>query len=383
LSSEFHHTPSVETSLDAADTECPRHIVFLSKAWASFCPGREFPVRAIASVRTAIIAITFAGTLRADYRFVAVNYPGQPGTVLTAINATGLIAGDAYNASSTLQVVFFTDTRSNIGPSFQYPGAAYTQSSGIDNAGDVVGQYIDFAHGVAYLRSAAGVFTSLPLPVPFPLSLFPSGQAISGNGAIVLSASNDPHLFFRAANGSYTSVVVPGVSTAVTGIDNAGNVVGVYVTAPQSFISFFRDANGVFQTIQVPGAMSTQVAGMNNLGQAVGTYFDNGRAGHGFLWRGGSDFTLIDYPGASSTFASGINDSGVIVGSYIGGATIYRHGMIVLPGGFVSPVPAPPSLWLAVTGCLAVGGFWFLRRRVHDIKVVHIRLLRGADPHKR
>jgi uncharacterized membrane protein len=101
---------------------------------------------------------------------------------------------------------------------------------------------------------------------------------------------------------------------------------------------------------------------MNNLGQAVGFYFD-GTATHGFLWRGGNDFTVIDYPGARDTFASGINDSGVIVGSYVGGTTSFRHGMIALPGGFVSPVPAPPSLWLAVTGCLALSGFWFLRRR--------------------
>src|SRR5882672_7146479 len=104
-------------------------------------------MRAIASVRTAIVAITFAGTLLADYRFVTLNYPGQPATVLTAINAGGQIVGDASNASATLRVIFFTDTRSNIGPSFQYPGAAYNESSGIDSAGDVVGQYIDFAHG--------------------------------------------------------------------------------------------------------------------------------------------------------------------------------------------------------------------------------------------
>jgi hypothetical protein len=320
-------------------------------------------VRAIASVRTAIVAITFVGTLLADYRFVTVNYPGQPHTVLTAINASGQIVGDAYNTGSTLQVVFFTDTRGNIGPSFQYPGAVFTQSSGIDSAGDVIGQYIDFAHGVAFLRLATGVFTSLPLPLPFPLSLFPSGQAISGNGAIVLSASNDPHVFFRAADGSYTSVLAPGASTTVTGIDNAGNVVGAYETTPPFIVSFFRGANGVFQTIQVPGAMSTQVAGMNNLGQAVGTYFDTGRAAHGFLWRGGSDFTVIDYPGATDTFASGINDSGVIVGAYLAGGIFYRHGMIAFPGGVVSPVPALPSLWLAVTGCLALGGFWFLQRR--------------------
>jgi len=321
-------------------------------------------VRPIVSARTAIIAIAFAGTLLADYSFVTVDYPGQSSTALVAINAAGQIVGLVSNATLTSQTSFFTDIHGSIGASFQYPAGAFTHSTGIDSAGNVIGQFIDFSHGGSgvFLRSAAGSVTSLPLPASLTSA---SGEAISGNGAIVLSGNQS--LFFRAADGSYTSVLVPGADSSLnaanaTGIDNAGNVVGFYYPNFGSATSFLRDANGVFRPIFFPGSVYTEVQGMNNLGQAVGFYYD-GTADHGFLWRGGSDFSTIDFPGATNTFASGINDSGVIVGFYNDARG--RHGLIALPPAVAPPppVPAPPSLWLAVTGCVALIGFWFRWRR--------------------
>jgi hypothetical protein len=323
----------------------------------------ENRVPTILSWRAAIIAVTFAGSLLAQYRYITVDYPGQPSTSLIAINAAGQIVGLGYDKNLTFQISFFTDTHGGIGGSFQYPGAPYTHSFGIDNAGNVVGQFIDFSHGGSgfFIRSVSGAFTALPLPTGLTSV---SGLAISGNGAIAVSFNQS--LYFRAADGSYTSVVVPGAGSSlnaatVTGIDNAGNAVGFYYPDFGSSTSFFRDTHGVFHPIFVPGSVYTEVEGMNNLGQAVGFYYD-GTSIHGFLWRGGSDFSVIDYPGARNVFASGINDSGVIAGFY-DGADIVRHGLIALPLSAVSPVPAPPSLWLVVTGCLALLGCWFRWRR--------------------
>jgi hypothetical protein len=226
-------------------------------------------VRIILSGRAAIIAITFAASLLAEYRFVTVDYPGQPLTSLAAINASGQIVGLSYPQTLITQASFFTDTRGTLGSSFQYPGATYTHSSGIDSAGDVVGQFIDPSHGglFVFLRSAAGAFTALPLPTGLTSV---SGVAISGNGVIAVSFSKS--LYFRAADGSYTSVVVPGARSSlnaanVTGIDNAGNVVGFYYPDFGSATSFLRDTNGVFHPIFVPGSVYTVVEGMNNLGQ--------------------------------------------------------------------------------------------------------------------
>lgn len=317
----------------------------------------------ILSWPAALIAVTFAGSLFADYRYITVDYPGQSSTFLIAINAAGQIVGVGSNATLTSQISFFTDTHGSIGASFQYPGATNTYSFGIDSAGNVIGQFMDFSHGGSgsFMRSVSGAFTALPLPTGLTSV---SSMAISGNGAIAVSSNKN--LYFRASDGSYTSVVVPGAGGSlnaanVTGIDNAGNVVGFYYPNFGTTTSFLRDTNGVFHPILVPGSVYTIVQGMNNLGQAVGFYYD-GTVYHGFLWRGGSDYSVIDYPGARDTLASGINDSGAIAGFY-NGVDVVRHGLIALPPSIVSPVPAPSSLWLAVTGCLALSGFWFLRRR--------------------
>ena len=67
-------------------------------------------------------------------------------------------------------------------------------------------------------------------------------------------------------------------------------------------------------TIDYPGADSTQALGINNNGDIVGLYVQ-ANATHGFVYTAGT-FTSIDVPGATQTVARGINDSGLIVGFY-------------------------------------------------------------------
>src|SRR5215471_7390242 len=74
-----------------------------------------------------------------------------------------------------------------------------------------------------------------------------------------------------------------------------------------------------FTTFNAPGAtgFGTNAFGINNSGQIVGLFYDAGNtATHGFLDTGGS-FTTINVPGATSTYAYGINDSGQIVGYFV------------------------------------------------------------------
>jgi uncharacterized membrane protein len=72
----------------------------------------------------------------------------------------------------------------------------------------------------------------------------------------------------------------------------------------------------VFTSIDVPGAASTRWAGgVNSRGDLVGAYRDSSGKTHGYLLSDGV-FTTIDYPGAVYTGASGINARGEIVGAY-------------------------------------------------------------------
>src|SRR6185436_413796 len=98
-------------------------------------------------------------------------------------------------------------------------------------------------------------------------------------------------------------------STQVTGINDAGHVVGLYRDAAGTHV--FEDINGNFTPITLPGlSSSTTVAvGINSSDQVVGN-FTVGAQQHGFIEINGN-ITQIDDPSAVNvTLATGINDSG-------------------------------------------------------------------------
>jgi probable HAF family extracellular repeat protein len=82
-----------------------------------------------------------------------------------------------------------------------------------------------------------------------------------------------------------------------------------------------RDSNPLtFTQIDVPGAMFTAAFGINNRGQIVGVFADAGSVAHGFLLDNGNftqiDVPQINFPGAPGTQAFGIRERGQIVGGF-------------------------------------------------------------------
>ena len=118
----------------------------------------------------------------------------------------------------------------------------------------------------------------------------------------------------------------PEVTTA-HGINNSGEIVGVFVLSGSAIQQAFSYNGTKFLTINVPGHSNTGAHGVNNRGEIVG-FTDNGAVG--FADRNG-EFDLIMIPNAQSTIANGVNDRGLVVGSY-------SDGVVTL--GFVAtPVP--------------------------------------------
>jgi hypothetical protein len=75
--------------------------------------------------------------------------------------------------------------------------------------------------------------------------------------------------------------------------------------------------HGIFQTIDVPGAVGTAPEGLNESDDMVGLFIGQDGVQHGFLKRG-DVFTSLDFPGAvGTTFPFQVNDPGTIVGIYI------------------------------------------------------------------
>jgi probable HAF family extracellular repeat protein len=143
-----------------------------------------------------------------------------------------------------------------------------------------------------------------------------------------------------------SDVTIGSFRTDVNGINNLGQQVGIYYTAPPMNVpNGFVDAPSGPVTIDYPGAISTYAEGVNDLGQVVGYFVDSsaGHYTHGFWYKGPGNFTQIDYPGASDTYVYGINDNQQIVGcwgirevDYASGGFLYKNGTftdINVPGG--------------------------------------------------
>jgi probable HAF family extracellular repeat protein len=163
-----------------------------------------------------------------------------------------------------------------------FPGANLTEATGVNDDGQVVGNY----------RDAAGKF----------------------------------HGFFWDA-GLFLTFNVPFADasiTAPTAINNVGQIVGFYfdnnVTAsfPNGHAHGFIYDNGVFSAFDFPQGVETYPADINDHGVILGVYEDANFVGGSFLLQDGT-FTTFEVPfsGVFATAVSGINNKGQIVGRYI------------------------------------------------------------------
>src|SRR6478752_9504751 len=111
------------------------------------------------------------------------------------------------------------------GPTFtaiDYPGAASTQASGINNRGDIVGSYTladKSTHG--FLLASDGNFTSIDFPgdaYTLANGIGPRGDIV-GEYAMTVNGSGPHHGFLRTSDGNLTSFDYPSaVTSGGTGI---------------------------------------------------------------------------------------------------------------------------------------------------------------------
>ncbi|HZZ68965.1 MAG TPA: PEPxxWA-CTERM sorting domain-containing protein [Phenylobacterium sp.] len=116
--------------------------------------------------------------------------------------------------------------------------------------------------------------------------------------------------------------------TDATSINDAGVIAGSFFD--NAGAHGFVDNNGVFTTVNVPGAKQTQISGINNAGVLSGYYVDASGGDHGFIDVGGT-ITTLDAPGfVGATTAYGLNNSNqVLVFAGIGttsAAYVYSNG---------------------------------------------------------
>jgi uncharacterized membrane protein len=252
--------------------------------------------------------------LATSFSVSAIDPPVSVSTFVYAINDSGMIVG-----------------------SYSDPSQIVVQDSGCSRPPCV---HRSGGHGFSYVN---GTFTT----IDHPGAEYNSVRGVNNLGQMVgnYGGDSDSHGFLFSG-GSFTTI--PNVSGA-DGINDAGDIVGTIVS--DHLIQGYVLHKGIMTLLYVPGGIGTRAFAINNLGDIVGYYVAYIDASHthtasfGFLYRKGS-FTLIPAPTPSTREFQpyGINDAGVISGDYLPDIAVFdsetSHGVygFLLSSGVDGPL---------------------------------------------
>ena len=202
-------------------------------------------------------------------------------TMLCVLGSMLLFTVAAASAADAPKLTFtFKDVHAN-------KTAIETDTYGVNNAGVIVGDYVD-AKNVQH------------------------GMILDGTKLTSVDKTD-----CQSVGGSIDSI-------GFYSINSAGTVAGECVNIKTHRYEGFTYAKGKFTPIRFPKSYGTQAYGINDKGDVVGDYYDSAGKTHGFVKKG-SKYTRLDVKGGN-TVAWGINNKGWI--------TLYSNN--IGPGGGIS-----------------------------------------------
>ncbi|GAA0602465.1 hypothetical protein GCM10009416_45380 [Craurococcus roseus] len=189
-------------------------------------------------------------------------------------------------------------------------------------------------------------FSTVTLP---GIAAVPQLSDINNKGDIVGFYDANGEHGFLLREGQVTTLDVPGASsTAASGVNDAGDIVGTYLAESGNDVSLhgFLYSDGAFTTLDIPGAGDTQLNGINDRGQIVAftPASDPPAPSGGFLYENGV-FTRITVPDRPDAFLVplGINDEGAIVGISGNQGFVLEGGQLTLIDNPFSQFPIRPE----------------------------------------
>jgi uncharacterized membrane protein len=196
----------------------------------------------------------------------------------------------------------------------------------------ICGGWLIFAFAKEGRADDSYTFSTIQVPealYTIPYGINNNGQVFGNYAPTRPAPLLDLQGFVRESDGTTTTIEPPGgTSSTVTGVNAGGQVVGYY-DSPGAPRQGFMLSGSTFTTIQYPGASFTLALGINDFNQIVGYYNDQAGNSHGFLYEAGI-YSNLDMPGASDTLPWRINNSGEIVGYYetpsVLNGFLYRNG---------------------------------------------------------
>jgi len=283
---------------------------------ARLSQSRGDPLKAATSIllravfSSAILASGISGMAQGVY--TSIVFPGATSTVAYGINDAGTIVGQYIDASGNGHgFVVSGKTYTTI----DYPGATDSSAQAINDQGQIVGSSFSGSNFFGWIcDTRTGEFQQVSYPGAtdsVPLAINNSGT-VAGDYQI-LQGNNTSNYGFEEVGSQYTSISAPGAQgTAITGVSSDGVLVGY---AGGVIYEDFSLYDGIFRPLRVSRTQAF-VNGINpNATSVAGQYFlDEHTAG--FVYAKNNFQTLL-FPNAKSTFAFGVNASGVVVGYFV------------------------------------------------------------------
>jgi uncharacterized membrane protein len=244
------------------------------------------------------------------FKFKRLNPPGAAYSFAFGLNNKGtVIVGSFTDASGVYRGFSFSGAKYG---NIVFPGAkTFTQANGVNDSNTVVGDFIGkdhLTHGFLLTNNKKFIRFGVKKDVSTYL------YGINNTGNLVGYAGNQGNnRGFVSVGGKVTFFTVSGNTTDAFGINASNDVVGFFIPPPyRAAHGFYRAANGKITQLDPPGSVSTACLGINDSGEITGLYVDAHNVSHGFTYKNGR-FRTSSYPDIA-----GMNDKGMYVGSYIG-----------------------------------------------------------------
>ena len=305
----------------------------------------------LAALPTAAGAITLQSV-------TTIHYPNSMFTLVKGVNDYGELVGEYWTPLAGGK---------HATHAFYYEGSTYhnidringnlNEAWGINNAGLITAGGI-FGGSYSGYYGVPNNYTNYTVPGATFSELFDvndNNVMVGGHNA---SGTYRPFIY-DLGHDAYTDINVPwGNRSAAVGINNNNQVVGSYWDT-SDFIQhgYLFDGTGYTQ-IDYPSATSTEAMGINDFGQVVGYYVNASSETHGYLYDVYSEeFTTIDIPlvDGNGTRIYDISNNGMLVGGYYDASGVH-HGFIA------TLVPLPPAVLLFGTGLAGLFGMTGIRK---------------------
>ncbi len=255
--------------------------------------------------------------------YVIIDYPGSTSTLAYGINNLGDIVGN-YAVNGQGYGFLYSGGKFK---TLTYPGGTATEATGINDSGEIVGTYSPILAKADSFILQAGTYSKIVYPGA--KNTFASGINNAGDiDGNYDDQSNTQHGFLYSG-GVYSDIDPPGsVQTLVGGINSLGEIVGIYCLSPCTTFQAFAYVGGTYSDLNFPS--SVQLTGANTDGDIVGNWDPSSGVGEDFFYNAATQtFVPFDIDGTSDTSAEGLNDNCSIVGFYVDPTTSNFNGYYV------------------------------------------------------